>query len=128
MKEWKEREERSGTITRIQARMKNEKERVGKAALYVYGGEEDERKMAVREKRKGRIAELRGQISEMDPRQERPEELIEWALKEMAKGKGEMAVTERDGREELKTAVKGARWRITRKKEMLETLSVKLDI
>jgi hypothetical protein len=34
-------DERSGTIAKIQARMENEKERVGKGTLYVYRGEDD---------------------------------------------------------------------------------------
>lgn len=125
--QWKEREERSGMIAKIQARMENEKERAGKGARYVYE-EGDGRSMSVREKRKGRIAELRGEISEMDVRQERLEELIDWALEEMAKGRSKMTVTMRGGREELETAMTVAKQRIAREKEMLEALSMKLDI
>ncbi|GAB7336115.1 hypothetical protein MBLNU13_g08909t2 [Cladosporium sp. NU13] len=124
---WKVREERSGMIAKIQARMENEKEIVGKKAPYMYE-EGGERRMCVREKRRAKIAKLRGEMSEMDVRQERLEEPIEWALEEMAKGRSEMAVTMRGGREELETAVMVAKQRIAREKEMLEALIVKLGI
>ena len=125
--QWKDREERSGKIAEIKARMENEKERAGKGSQYVYE-EGDERRMSVREKRRAKIAELRGEISEMDFRQERLEELIEWALEEMVKGRSEMAVTMRGGEEELETAVMVAKQRIAREKEMLEALIMKLGI
>lgn len=131
---WVEREATTRRIAKIQLRMENEAEREREPA---YPGVEEER-TGLGEGWKRRIARLRGKISGIDVEQERLEDVIEWALKEIGEEEGQdgqvgwrrakREIQMGGGKRGLEEAVERARDRMRREEEMLDGLMVRIGV